>query len=255
LQAIQVLKPNVTIIKLSKNFGAIAASNAGLKQVKGDAFTFFAGDLQDPPHLLLTMVNKWLEGSNYIICQRNKKRKDPLLTKLYAYLYYKLIRFFVVKNFPKTGFDIMFWDSKFLNLFQNSSKNINRSLYAHWLGVKPEVVLYDRPERGAGESKWTFSKKINLFIDSFVGFSIIPIRLSMFIGLLSALVSFSYGTIVLFGGLFGNNHEPGYPSTIVIISFLLGIVITMLGVIGEYIWRIFDEVNKRPESVVEEVIS
>lgn len=254
LKKIKAAKANVTLVKLSKNFGAIAASNAGLKQVKGNAFTIFAGDLQDPPHLLIEMVNMWLGGRMYIICLRNKKRKDHFLTRLFAYIYYKLIRFLVVKDFPKTGFDIMFWDSKFLKILQNTSKNINRSLYAHWLGIKPYKIYYDRPKRVSGRSKWTLQKKVNLFIDSFVGFSIIPIRIAMVIGLISALFSFIYGTVILIGALKGNSQEAGYPSTIVIISFLSGIIITMLGVIGEYIWRIFDEVNKRPESVIEEII-
>jgi glycosyltransferase involved in cell wall biosynthesis len=254
LLKIKKQRPETTIIKLAKNFGAIAASNAGLKYVKGDAFTFYAADMQDPPALLLQMIEKWLEGKKYILCQRNLKRKDPLLTRLFAVLYYKLIRLMVVRDFPKTGFDIMFWDSHYLPYINNTSKNINRSLYAHWLGITPEIIKYDRPERMHGKSKWTFNKKLKLFIDSFVGFSILPMRVVSIIGGITSAISFIYGGIIIIGALMGNVSVPGYASLMTSTSFLLGIIIIMLGVIGEYIWRIFDEVNKRPESVIEEVI-
>ncbi|MFY9308880.1 MAG: glycosyltransferase [Bacteroidia bacterium] len=244
----------ITIIKLTKNFGAICASNAGLKYVKGDAFTIYAADMQDPPELLVQMVDKWLEGKKYIICQRNIKRKDPLSTRLFAFFYYKLINVFVVKDFPKTGFDIMFWDSQFLPYIKNTSKNINRSLYAHWLGVVPEVIMYDRPERMHGKSKWTFNKKVKLFVDSFLGFSMLPIRISSIIGGVVAVCSFVYACIIVIGSILGNVKVPGYASLMASTSFLMGIVILMLGVIGEYVWRIFDEVNKRPEAVIEEVL-
>lgn len=254
LLKIKEKKEKVTIIKLAKNFGAVCASNAGLKFVKGDAFTIYAADMQDPPELLLQMVDKWISGKKYILCQRNKKRKDPLLTKLFAKFYYKLIRILVVPDFPETGFDIMFWDAQFLPYLQTTSKNINRSLYSHWLGIQPEIILYDRSERIHGKSKWTFNKKFKLFIDSFVGFSILPMRITTIVGGIVASISFIYGSIVTIGGILGNVVVPGYASLIVIISFLLGLIIVMLGVIGEYIWRIFDEVNKRPESVIDTII-
>lgn len=248
------LKERVTIIKLTKNFGAIGASNAGLKYAKGDAFTFYAADMQDPPELLIPMVEKWLEGKQYIICQRNIKRKDPLSTRIFAFFYYKLIKWMVVPDFPKTGFDIMFWDSQYLPYIKNTSKNINRSLYAHWLGVTPEILYYDRPERMHGKSKWSFNKKIKLFFDSFLGFSMIPMRVSSIVGVTVAICSFIYACAIAIGSVMGNVKVPGYASLMASTSFLMGIIILMLGVIGEYIWRIFDEVNKRPESVIEEVL-
>jgi polyisoprenyl-phosphate glycosyltransferase len=251
---IKAKKQKVTVVKLAKNFGAVCASNAGLKYVKGDAFTFYAADMQDPPDLLIEMANEWIAGKKYIICQRNIKRKDPIVTRIFAFFYYKLIRLFVVKDFPRTGFDIMFWDAEYLPYLKNTSKNINRSLYAHWLGITPHVIMYDRPERMHGKSKWTFNKKFKLFIDSFVGFSILPMRITMFIGALVALGSFTYGTLIIVGAMLGNVVVPGYASLMASMSFLLGIIIIMLGVFGEYLWRIFDEVNKRPESVIEEVL-
>lgn len=247
-------KLETIIIKLSKNFGALCASNAGLKFVKGNAFTIFAADMQDPPELLIEMAENWLLGNKYIICQRNKERKDPFITRVFAFFYYKLLRLLVVDDFPDTGFDIMFLDAQFLHFFTNISKNINRALYVHSLGISPKILFYDRKERMHGTSKWTFGKKFKLFIDSFLGFSMLPIRLITGLGLIVSLFSFTYGIIVIIGAFYGNVSVPGYASLISMCSLLFGIIILMLGVIGEYIWRIFDELNKRPEFVIEDIL-
>lgn len=244
-------KKNISVVKLSRNWGAIAASNAGLKHVKGDAFTLYSSDLQDPPELIPEMCRRWQEGKKFIICQRAKERKDPFLTRLYARLYYKLVKWLVMDQFPETGFDIFLLDAAYLPYLQHTGKNINRSLYTYWLGLNPEIITYNRPQRHSGKSKWTFSRKVKLFIDSFLGFSMKPIRLFIMLGLIVSALSFVYGTVVVAGALLGNISVPGYASLAVILSFMFGLVFLLLGVIAEYLWRIFDEVNKRPESVVE----
>ncbi len=246
-------RPETRIIKLTRNFGAINASKTGLKFVTGDCFTIIAADLQDPPHLIVEMAEKWLNGSKYIICTRNKKRADPLMTRIFASLYYRLIRLFVVKDFPKGGFDMAMWDKEMLPYIRDCSKNINRSLYAHWLGYKAEIINYNRPVRKNGKSKWTLGKKFNLFLDSFLGFSILPIRLISAIGICVSFLSFIYGIIIIIGAISGTLAVQGFATIVTLISFLLGLVIIMLGVIGEYIWRIFDEVNQRPEAIIDEV--
>jgi len=246
---------DIILINLTKNFGAICASNAGIKYIEGDCFTIYAGDLQDPIDLIPKMAQKWQEGYKYIISIRNKNRKDPLLTIILSRIYYKLITWFVVKDFPKSGFDIALWDSSLLDHLKYTSKNINRSLFAHWLGFEPYIFYYDRPKRKYGESGWNFSKKIKLFIDSIVGFSVLPIRFILFIGFIASFLSLLYGIIVFIGGINGTIKEPGFAAIVCLITFMLGLVITILGVIGEYIWRIFDEVNKRPESVIDEVLT
>lgn len=246
-------RPLTKIVKLTRNFGAINASKTGLKFVTGDCFTIIAADLQDPPELIKTMVEAWLQGAKYVVALRNKKRADPMLTRFYAALYYRLIKAFVVKDFPKGGFDIALWDKDLLQYIRDCSKNINRSLYAHWLGYTPVVLRYDRPQRAHGKSKWTFAKKFNLFMDSFLGFSILPIRLISAIGMCVSFLSFIYGIIIIIGAISGTLAVQGFATIVALVSFLLGLVIIMLGVIGEYIWRIFDEVNQRPEAVIESV--
>jgi len=242
------------LVRLTRNFGAICASNVGLEFVTGDVCTIYAADLQDPLELIPEMAKLWQNGKKYITAVRSKKRNDPWLTKIYSRIYYMLVKLFVMKDFPRNGFDIAFWDASILLYLKHTSKNINRSLFSHRLGFKPHVIEYERRERVSGKSGWTFSKKWKLFIDSFVGFSVMPIRFISFVGICVSFLSFGYGTLVFIGGLTGEISEPGFATVTSLITFLLGLVIVMLGVIGEYLWRIFDEVNKRPEAVVEEIL-
>lgn len=151
-----------------------------------------------------------------------------------------------------TGFDMMMMDKQLLPYVKHCGKNIHRSLYAHWLGYKPTEIYYDRPKREHGKSGWSFSKKLKLVIDSLLGFSILPIRMITVIGVIAAVAGFVYGLITALGKLFGNIPVQGYTTIIVLITFFSGLMIIMLGMIGEYLWRIFDESNKSPEFVVDE---
>jgi dolichol-phosphate mannosyltransferase len=240
------------VIKLTRNFGAVHASKTGLQFVTGDCFLTLAADLQDSPELILSMVDKWLEGGKFIICKRTH-RDDPPVSKLFAYIYHRLIRIFVIENYPSLGYGMALMDGDLLPYMQNSSKNINPPLFAYWLGFQPQVILYERKKRIHGSSKWTFSKRVKLFLDSLLGFSVVPIRMISLIGLLVSMVSFGYGTLVLINALRGNKAVLGFATIATILSFLLGLIIIMLGVIGEYIWRIFDETSRRPEFVIDEI--
>jgi polyisoprenyl-phosphate glycosyltransferase len=136
---------------------------------------------------------------------------------------------------------------------KDSGKNVNTPLFAYWLGFKPEKLFYQRRARMHGKSRWTFAKRLKFFIDSLLGFSIVPIRLISFLGIIVALVSLGFGAVIFFNALRGYRDLAGFPTLVSLISFLLGLIIIMLGIIGEYLWRIFDEVNKRPETVIDEV--
>lgn len=252
LLKIKQQRPATRIIKLTRNFGAVHASKTGFQFVTGDCFMILAADLQDPPALILQMADKWLNGTKYVICARTD-RDDPIGSKLFAAVYYRLLRLFVIKGYPDGGYDVALWDRAFLPHLQNSSKNINTTLFAYWLGFKPEVLYYQRRKRLYGKSRWSFAKRLTFFIDSILGFSIVPIRLMSFIGLLVSLASFIYGSVIFINALRGVFDVRGFPTIVALLSFLLGLIIVMLGVIGEYVWRIFDEVNKRPESVIDEI--
>jgi polyisoprenyl-phosphate glycosyltransferase len=246
------LHQNVHVIKHSRNFGAFHAIKSGFQFVTGDCFTMLSADLQDPPSLILEMVQKWLNGSKYVVCARTD-RDDPVSSKVFAAIYYKLLRWMVMKNYPSGGFDMALMDRIFLSHLQNSSKNVHISLFAYWLGFKPHVIPYERQKRRFGKSRWTYAKRIKLFLDSLLGFSIVPIRLISLVGFVVSFISFIYGIIIFMNCLLGKTDVQGFSSLAVLISFLLGIIMVMLGVIGEYLWRILDEVNKRPEAVIEEI--
>jgi dolichol-phosphate mannosyltransferase len=252
LLKIKQRRESTRIIKLTRNFGAVHAGKQGLQFVTGDCFMVLAADLQDPPELILSMIDKWLNGAKFIICKRTY-RDDPPASKLFAYIFYKLVRFFVMKDYPVLGYGIALMDRASLPYMQDSSKNINPPLLAYWLGFQPEVILYERQKRIHGKSRWTFSKRVKLFLDSLLGLSVLPIRLISLIGFLVSLLSFGYGTWISINALRGRTIVLGFATIVTILSFLLGLIIIMLGVIGEYVWRIFDEINKRPESVIDEI--
>lgn len=252
LLKIKAQREATKVVKLTRNFGAIHASKTGLHFVTGDCFMILAADLQDPPELILQMVERWRAGCKFVLCARTG-RHDPMGAKLLSAFYYWLLRLFVVKDYPRGGFDLALMDRALLPYLQASSKNINTPLFAYWLGYKPEIIHYQRRERQHGKSRWTFSKRIKFFLDSILGFSILPIRMISLIGVIVSFLSFTYGFWIFINTVLGHTAVPGFATIVALMSFLLGLVIIMLGVIGEYLWRIFDEVNKRPESVIDDI--
>lgn len=245
-------RPATKVIKLTRNFGAVHSSKAALKFITGDAFMFLAADLQDPPELVLDMVDLWLAGSKFVICERIT-RNDPVVSKIYSKIYYKLLRGFVIRDYPEGGYDMALMDNAFLPHLINSSKSVFTPLLAYWLGYKPDIIHYHRPVREHGKSGWTFAKKFTAFLDVMLGFSITPIRAISGIGVIVALCSFLYGGSVVASALFHQIPVEGFATVVALVTFLLGLIIIMLGIIGEYLWRIFDETNKRPETVIEEI--
>ena len=243
-------RPATKIIKLSRNFGNIRAEKAGYRYVTGDCFCALAADLQDPPELIAKMVDYWLAGEKFVICVR-EQREDPPLTTFFANLFYKLVRGFVIKNYPRGGFDLALMDKVMLPYMKNSGKNINTAMFAYSLGFTPKIIEYKRQKRLHGKSHWTFAKKINYFIDSILGFSIIPLHLISWVGIFLAIISFVYGLFVILEVIIRGREVPGFASLFTLTAFLSGVILSMLGIIGQYIWRIFDEINGTPESVVE----
>jgi len=243
---------SVRVVKLTRNFGVIHALKAGFQFVTGDCFITLAADLQDPPELIIKMADKWVDGAKFVICERSN-RTDPPLNKVLSSLYYKIIQKYVVNGYPKGGFDLALMDKSLLPYMKKCGKSFYTPLYAYWLGFTPVVLEYERKKREHGKSMWKFGKKINTFLDVFLGFSYAPIRLMSIIGLLTAILSFGYGSVIVVNALWGNATVPGFSTIAALITFLLGLIIIMLGIIGEYLWRIYDEVTERPESIIDEV--
>ena len=251
LLKIKRARPATKVISLSRNFGAVSASKTGLKFVTGDAFIILAADLQDPPAQLLLMVDKWLMGAKLVISAR-AKRGDPWSTRMFAIVYYWIVRLIVTPNYPKGGFDLMLMDRALLPYIAGAGKNTNPNMYAYWLGFKPVVLAYERRERVHGRSRWTFKKKLNFFLDTIAGFSVTPIRAMSAFGALAAMLGFILGLRIFIVAATQGLAVPGFAALAVLITFFSGMILLMLGILGEYLWRTFDAVNNKPEAIIDE---
>lgn len=245
-------RENVRVARLARNFGAFHAIKTGFRFVNGDCFATLSADLQDPPELLVEMAKKWLAGTKFVICVR-AGREDPLSTQLFAALYYRLIRLIAIGDFPASGYDLALMDKAFLPYLQGTSVQINYRLLAYWLGFKPEVILYKREKRIAGETHWGLGKRINLFIDSLIAFSNWPSRTIGFLGIGVTLLSAAVLTYQLTGRIGSRPDELALSLALSLISLLLGLVLSALGIVAEYLWRIYTLAANKPEVVIEEV--
>jgi dolichol-phosphate mannosyltransferase len=253
LTSLQRLRDATIVVKLTRNFGSMAAIKAGFAHAKGDAIAILAADLQDPPELIPEMVKRWQTGAKFVICTR-RQRDDPPVSKAFSAVYYRLLRRLAVPDFPKGGYDLSLVDRQLAPHVLQCGKTSYLLVFLYWLGFRPEVVHYDRAKREHGRSKWTFAKKFTASLDVLLGFSVVPIRAISAVGLAVSGISFAYGSFQLGRALFGRTDVPGFVSIVSLITFLLGLVILMLGIIGEYLWRILTEVNERPGFVVDQVL-
>lgn len=246
---------SIKVVKLTRNFGSMAAIQAGFTVATGDCVGMISADLQDPPEIFLEMIAHWEKGNKAVFAIR-QDREEKHLQKLLSNTYYSLIRELALENYPTGGFDYFLLDRQVVaELNRIQEKNTNLMTLAFWLGFKPVLLPYVRRQRRKGRSRWTFAKKIKLFIDTFVAFSFFPIRILSVVGLFVAMGSFLYGLFVLFYWLFFGIEVKGYVPIIVVLSFNSGLQMAMLGVLGEYLWRTLDEVRRRPPFVIDEIYS
>lgn len=245
----------IRVVNLTRNFGSMAAIQAGLTVAAGDCVGMIAADLQDPPELFLEMLGYWEKGSKAVFAVR-QDREESFIQKFFSNSYYSLIQKFAIKNYPDGGFDFFLIDRQVVSeLNRIQEKNTNLMTLIFWLGFQPIQIPYIRRQRKKGKSRWTLSKKIKLFIDTFVAFSYYPIRALSLIGLLVAIGSFFYGLFILFYWFSFGIPVQGYVPIMLVITFTSGIQMTMLGILGEYLWRTLDEIRRRPPFVIDEVYS
>lgn len=243
----------IKVVKLTRNFGSMAAIQAGFTVAQGDCVGMISADLQDPPELFLEMLRHWENGNKAVFAIRQDREESPA-QKFFSNSYYSLIRRFAVQGYPNGGFDFFLVDrqvARDLNRIQEKNTNLMTLIY--WLGYKPVMLPYVRRQRKKGKSRWTLAKKIKLFIDTFVAFSFFPIRILSLLGLLVAMGSFLYGAFVLLYWLLYGIEVKGWVPIVVVLTFTAGLQMAMLGVLGEYLWRTLDEVRRRPLFVIDEI--
>ena len=239
-----------TIIKLSKNFGSHAALRAGIQQAKGTFITFIYADLQDPLSLILELKQEIIKGYDIVWGHRNKTQSG-----LFSVLYSKLMQRYVNPKYPSQGFDVVMFDEKIKNELNNNIE-ANSSIFLQILnlGYKQASIKYDKQERVKGKSKWTFSKKIKLFIDSFVAFSYLPIRLVSISGVIMFLIGTIWAFYLISRKIILNDLDSGWPALVSILTIGFGITNISLGIIAEYLWRTLDASRKRPVYIIDEII-
>ncbi|WP_333804613.1 glycosyltransferase family 2 protein [Sulfurospirillum sp.] len=242
----------IKIVKFTRNFGVPNGILAGLSYVKGDCAVVLVPDMQDPPELLTGMLEEWKNGYKIVLAER-EDREEPKLQKIISNTFHLLMKNFALPNYPSNGSDLILLDRVVVNyLNEMKEKNTNYLSLILWSGYEYKKIYYVRKKRELGKSSFTFGKKLKYAIDSFLSFSYMPIRAISSLGLLVACLSFLYGVFIFINALFGNMEVRGYATIVVLITFLLGLIILILGIIAEYLWRILDEAKNRPRYIIEE---
>jgi polyisoprenyl-phosphate glycosyltransferase len=239
-------------LHFSRNFGHQAAVTAGLHAATGQAVVVSDADLQDPPELIQDMIAKWRDGFDVVYAQKIRRKGIGPLKRAAYYIYYRLLRSLTDVEVPPDTGDFCLMDRKIVDLL-NSMPERNRYVRGlrAWLGFRQTAILFERPARFAGETKYPFRRMVGLATDGILSLSKAPLRLAMYFGFLSSAFSFALLIAFMIERIFGpGNLARGWASTIVVILFLGGVQLICLGVIGEFIGRIYDEVKQRPLYIV-----
>lgn len=253
MNSIREKDPNVKCVKLSKNFGEHAALLAGLSACSGDCAVTKQADLQEDSSIILEMYESWKKGNKVVLAVR-KERKENKLKVFFANRYYSLVRKMVNKNMPAGGCDCYLVDRKVIEVLERlDEKNSSLTLQVMWVGFKTDMIYFVRQDREVGKSRWTLSKKVKLVVDSILSFSYAPLRIMMGIGALFDLLALILFVVVLIEKFTVGTPVQGWASLMCVLLFGLGLIMLMLGIIGEYVWRALDASRNRPPYIVEEV--
>lgn len=252
MNQIRGMDENVRLVRLSRNFGEHAAILAGLSVCTGDCAVTKQADLQEDSELILQLYEKWKEGNKVVLAVR-AERDEGAVKKFFANLYYTLMRKLVVKDMPKGGFDCYLLDRQVIEvLLMLDEKNSALTLQVLWVGFKSDRVYFHRKNREIGKSRWTLSKKVKLVVDSMMSFSYFPVRFMSFLGSAYAIAAVVWGIVLVAQKLSGVEDMPGWTSLMVLMLFSFGVIMVMLGLLGEYIWRALDASRNRPPFLIDE---
>lgn len=254
MQDIQALDPShVKLIHLSRNFGEHAAILAGLNECTGDCAVTKQADLQEDSELILEMYHSWQKGNKVVLAVR-EERDEGKLYQFFANLYYKLMQKLVNPAMPKGGFDCYLLDRQVIEVLKMfDEKNSALTLQILWVGFKSDKIYFHRKARTVGESRWTLSKKIKLIIDSLMSFSYSPIRFMSILGVFFFIIAIVGIIACICEVLFFGTRSVGWASLMSVILLTSGLIMLMLGILGEYIWRALDASRNRPPYLIEEI--
>lgn len=246
--------PSIKVLELSRNFGKDSALTAGMEASSGDIVILIDADLQDPPELIIEMLQKWREGYDVVYGVRQSRDGDSLGKRVTANGFYRIFNRLTPTPVPANAGDFRLMDRRVVDRVRELPERTRfmKGLFA-WVGFKSTAVTYDRPGRVAGESAWSYWKLWNFALDGLTSFSTMPLRVWTYVGLTVSLLSFLYASFLIFRTLVFGVDLPGYASLMVVILFLGGIQLISLGVIGEYLGRVFIEVKQRPVYLVDRV--
>ena len=243
----------ISYINLSRNFGKEIAMIAGIDYVKSDALVIIDADLQDPPELIQEMISYWEDGYDDVYARRNNRQGETWLKKKTSQWYYRILQ--KSTNIPiqvDTG-DFRLLDRRCieaLQKFRESQRN-TKAIFS-WIGYKKKEIFYNRDPRLSGQTKWNYRKLLNLAIDGITSFTTAPLRMATIFGFIVSFIAFVWIVYLLVRPLFGVSTGAGYSSLMAVILFLGGVQLLSLGIIGEYVGRIFIETKNRPLYLIEE---
>jgi len=238
-------------VDLSRNFGKEVAMLAGFDYVTGDCMVIVDADLQDPPALIPEMVKYWEEGYEDVYAKRRSRGKESWLRKWLSIRFYNLLqrtsRFDVMQNVG----DFRLLDRRCINALRRmrESERYTKGMFC-WIGFNKKEVEFDRGDRVAGHSSWGYKQLFSLAIDGITSFTSAPLRISTFVGFIVSMLAFIYMIYVFIKALIWGDPVQGYPSMVILMLFLGGIQLLSLGIIGEYIGRIYNETKNRPDYIV-----
>lgn len=251
LRAIRDADSRVKVIDFTRNFGQMAAMLAGFKEATGDAVINVSADLQDPLDLIPEMMRSWEAGGEIVVCHRSD-RADSLSARIFSRMAYSILRL-AQPNMPDGGFDYVLMDRKVVDVF-NSIDVRHRYFQGDllWTGFRTTFIPYVRQERKIGRSQYNFSKKLKNFLDAVLDVSYLPIRLISLAGATTSMLGMLYGITIVIAWFMGTTPFEGWAPLMIVLLVVGGLIMLMLGVIGEYVWRINEEVRKRPNYIVRE---
>ena len=253
MNEIKDMDENVRLVKLSRNFGEHAALLAGLSVCTGDCAVTKQADLQEDSTLILEMYESWKKGNKVVLAVR-RSRDENAVKVFFANMYYAMVRKFVNKNMPVGGCDCYLVDRQVIEVLERlEEKNSSLTLQVLWVGFKTDMVYFDRKDREKGKSRWTFAKKFKLVMDSMMSFSYVPIRFMTYIGVVFDLFAMILMISVLVEYFTKGVPILGWASLMCVILLSAGLILSMLGVLGEYVWRTLDASRARPPFIIDEV--